>query len=145
MLPSRRPGSWNPGILASYLLYRGSTRAQQAATGRHSPPQAATGCPTFCARMSPWAHFWLQNHNKNDAETKGLEGRFKGRKRVARHPIRSCLCSPNAFSHFPKKFKISSKMYSLWVSISLSLEPFSKLSSSSGSRAPRPRPKVGTR
>ena len=112
---------------------------------RNSMPQPATGRQHSGPPPSSWAHFWLQNHNKNDAETKGLEGRFKGRKRVARHPIRSCLCSPNAFSHFLKKFKISSKMYSLWVSISLSLEPFSRLSSSSGSRAPRPRPKVGTR
>ena len=89
--------------------------------------------------MSPWAHFWPQNHNKNDAETKGLEGRPKGRKRVARNPIRSCLCSPNAFSHFPQKLKISSKMCPLWVHISLILGTFFEAFSNKwpkGSKAP---------
>ena len=105
-------------------------------------PQGATGCPTFCARMSPpppWAHFWPKNHNKNHAETKGLEGRPKGRKRVAWTPIRSCLCSPNAFSHFPQELKISSKMCSLWVPISLILGTFFEAFSNKwpkGSRAP---------
>ena len=107
--------------------------------GCSRPPQAATGRPTFCARNPPWAHFWPQNHNKNHAETKGLEGRPKGRKRVARIPIRSCLCSPNAFSHFPQKLKISSKMCPLWVPISLILGTFFEAFSNKwpkGSRAP---------
>ena len=129
----------NPRILSSYLLYRGSTRAQQAATARHRPPQGTTGRQHSGPLPPPWAHFWSQNHNKNDAETKGLEGRPKGRKRVARNPIRSCLCSPNAFSHFPQKRKISSKMCSLWVPISHILGTFFEAFSNKwpkGSKAP---------
>jgi hypothetical protein len=58
---------------------------------------------------------------------------------VARNPIRSCLCSPNAFSHFPQKLKISSKMCPLWVPISLILGTFFEAFSNKwpkGSKAP---------
>ena len=106
---------------------------------RNRVPQAAKGRQGSGPPLPPWAHFWPQNHNKNDAETKGLEGRPKGRKRVARNPIRSCLCSPNAFSHFPQKLKISSKMCPLWVPISLILGTFFEAFSNKwpkGSRAP---------
>ena len=110
------------------------------ATDRRNPgPQGISGRGPPAPLPSPWAHFWLQNHHKNHAETKGLEGRPKGRKRVARSPIRSCLCSPNAFSHFPQKLKISSKMCPLWVPISLILGTFFEAFSNKwpkGSRAP---------
>ena len=110
------------------------------ATARRNPgPQGSTGYFSPANPESPNAHFWPQNHHKNDAETKGLEGRPKGLKRVARNPIRSCLCSPNAFSHFPQQLKISSKMCPLWVPISLILGTFFEAFSNKwpkGSRAP---------
>ncbi len=107
------------------------------ATARCKPgPQGISGRQTL---SPPMLHFWPQNHQKNDAETKGLEGRPKGRKRVARTPIRSCLCSPNAVSHFPQKLQISSKMCPLWIPISLILGTFFEAFSNKwpkGSRAP---------
>ena len=121
--------------LVTYLLIRGHRYLPSGGTG----PQTPSPPPP------PWAHFGPKNHNKNDAETKSLEGRPKGRKRVARNPIRSCLCSPNTFSHFCKNSKyhrkcahVGSSFRSFWI-------PFSRLSPTSGLSAPRPRPKVGTR
>jgi len=110
-----------------------------ATARRKSGPQGSTGYFSPANPESPNAPFWPKNHQKNQAETKGLEGRPKGRKRVARTPIRSCLCSPNAFSHFPQKLKISSKMCPLWVPISLILGTFFEAFSNKwpkGSRAP---------
>ena len=117
------------GIPHSIIFFRGHSSA----------PQGSTGYFSSANPESPHAHFWPKNHQKNQAETKGLEGRPKGRKRVARNPIRSCLCSPNAFSHFPPKLKISSKMCPLWVPISRILGTFFKAFSNKwpkGSKAP---------
>ena len=61
---------------------------------------------------------------------------------MAQTPIRSCLCSPNAVSHFPRKLRISSKMTPFWFPFSITLGAFSSLLLQSGPRGPGPRPKA---
>ena len=61
---------------------------------------------------------------------------------MAPTPIRSCLCSPNAVSHFPRKLRISSKMSPFWLPFSITLGTFSSLLLQSGPRGPGPRPKA---
>ena len=123
---------WMVQDLINYSSIGATARCKQG-------PQGSTGDFSMANFVSPHAPFWPKNHQKNQAETKGLEGRPEDRKRVARTPIRSCLCSPNTFSHFPQKLKISLKMCPFWVPISLILGTFFEAFSNKwpkGSRAP---------
>ena len=83
------------------FFYRGHSSPQQGFTGVHRAFQA--GKP-----RGPPCSFLTQNHNKNDAETQGHEGRSKG---PTQSPPSSAPNKPKGSKMEPKDIAIQAKRY----------------------------------
>ena len=164
--PWPRPGSWNPGSLRAprqleswnltvqaprqlkswnlsiLSFYRGSTRLQQPATARHRPPQAGqlsvpgtfpglTFSPKTITKTMRKLRAW-----KADPK---VENEWPETQSAHACAVQTHLVTFRKNSKYHRKCAhFGSPFRSFWV-------PFSRLSPTSGPRAPGPRPKVGTR